>query len=64
HVADYGIKRLEGREYDEVHVKCGYAKAGDMSRIEIRPWRGFSRNVITHPHFGDCPVEVFAIHVN
>ncbi len=32
--------------------------------IEIRPWRGFSRNVITHPHFGDYPVEVFAIHVN
>ncbi|EBG2321388.1 ASCH domain-containing protein, partial [Salmonella enterica subsp. enterica] len=22
------------------------------------------RSVITHPHFGDCPVEVFAIHVN
>lgn len=56
-VTDYWIKRLEGREYDEVHVKCGYPKAGDMSRIEIRPWRGFSRNVITHPHFGDYPVE-------
>ncbi|PLG09327.1 RNA-binding protein, partial [Klebsiella pneumoniae] len=47
-----------------ISVKCGYPKAGDMSRIEIRPWRGFSRSVITHPHFGDCPVEVFAIHVN
>lgn len=47
-----------------ISVKCGYPKAGDMSRIEIRPWRGFSRNVITHPHFGDYPVEVFAIHVN
>ncbi|EAQ5647929.1 ASCH domain-containing protein, partial [Salmonella enterica] len=26
-VTDYWIKRLEGREYDEVHVKCGYPKA-------------------------------------
>jgi len=63
-VTEYWIKRLEGREYDEIHVKCGYPKAGDMSRIEVRPWSGFAKEVITHPHFGAEPVEVFAIHVN
>ena len=63
-VTEYWKKRLEGRDYDEVHVKCGYPKTGDMSRVEVRPWRGFSNIVITHPHFGPAPVEVFAIHVN
>ncbi|QQK62710.1 ASCH domain-containing protein (plasmid) [Shewanella sp. LC6] len=63
-VTEYWIRRLEGREYDEIHVKCGYPKAGDMFRIEVRPWSGFAKEVITHPHFGTEPVEVFAIHVN
>ena len=40
-VTEYWKKRLEGRDYDEVHVKCGYPKAGDVSRIEVRPWRGY-----------------------
>lgn len=63
-VTDYWKKRLEGRLYDEIHVKCGYPKAGDMSRIEVRPWRGVSRMSITHPHFGTEQVEVFAIHLS
>jgi hypothetical protein len=27
-VTEYWKKRLEGRDYDEVHVKCGYPKTG------------------------------------
>ncbi len=39
-------------------------RLGTCPGVEVRPWRGFSNIVITHPHFGPAPVEVFAIHVN
>lgn len=57
-------KRLKNRHYDEIHIKCGYPKAGDVDRTVIRPWRGYKIKKINHPHFGDKPVEVFAIKVN
>lgn len=60
----YWQKRLLGREYDEIHVTCGYPSASDKARIEVRPWRGFMLKTITHPEFGDMPVQVFAIVVN
>lgn len=63
------FKRITGgnvwrREYDEVHIKLGYPKSGDTEKILVRPWKGFEEMVITHPHFGDAPVSVFAIKVN
>ncbi|MND22402.1 hypothetical protein D3C80_127810 [compost metagenome] len=61
---DHWRKRIEGREFDEVHIKLGYPKAGDHSRTLVRPWRGFELQIIIHPHFGAGPVEVFAIRVN
>jgi hypothetical protein len=61
---EYWRKRLEGRSYRRVLVKKGYPKADDHSRIVERPWRGYEEQVITHPHFGSEPVEVFAIRVN
>jgi len=60
---DYWRKRLVGREYDEVHIKLGYPKAGDMSKIIVLPYVGYEEQTLTHPHFGDKPVEVFAIKV-
>lgn len=57
-------KRIEGRHYDEVHIKLGYPKSGDSARTLIRPWRGYELQTIIHPHFGPDPVEVFAIRVN
>jgi len=57
-------KRLEGKSFDRIFIKLGYPKADDASRIVIRPWRGFERQTITHPHFGDQAVEVLAIIVN
>lgn len=61
----YWAKRLAGRtSFDVLVIKRGYPKAGDVSRIFERPWRGFVRQVITHPHFGPKPVAVFAIRVN
>lgn len=60
----YWTKRLEGRVFDGVVIKKGYPKAGDPDRTLTRPWRGYEIHTITHPHFGDEPVEVFAIRVN
>lgn len=63
-VTEHWRKRIEGKEFDEVHIKLGYPKAGNRSRTLIRPWRGCERQTITHPHFGPDPVEVFAVRVN
>jgi hypothetical protein len=63
-ITNYWRTRLEGREYDEVHIKLGYPKAGDSSKILIRPWRGYEQQTITHPHFGADSVQVFAIRIN
>ena len=59
----YWRRRLEGRTFDRVVLTNGYPKAGDDSRRLVREWRGFRETTITHPHFGDKPVEVFAIDV-
>lgn len=63
-VTPYWSKRLEGRSYSKVILKRGYPKNGDDERILIMPWQGCARKVITHPHFGDQPVEVYAINVS
>ena len=60
----YWQVRILGKSFDEVHITLGYPKAGDHSRILIRPWRGYEQQTITHPHFGPEPVDVIAIRVN
>lgn len=56
-------QRLEGREYDAIELTLGYPGRGDAHRILRRPWRGYTVKTITHPLFGDAPVEVYAIDV-
>ena len=63
-MTEHWRKRIEGREFDEVHIKHGYPRTGDNSRLLIRPWRGYERQTIIHPHFGADPVDVYAIRVN
>lgn len=63
-ITEYWRKRLEGRTYDEVHIKLGYPKSNDTSRILVRPWRGYEYQTITHAEFGGNSVDVFAIGVN
>ncbi len=60
----YWRRRLEGRTFDRVVLTKGYPSAGDDSRRLVREWRGFRETTITHPHFGDKPVDVFAIDVS
>jgi hypothetical protein len=61
---DYWRQRLEGRAYRRILIKKGYPKADDSDRIIERPWLSYEEQVISHPHFGPDPVEVFAIRVN
>lgn len=56
-------KRLVGRSYEAVVLTRGYPKADDSERRLTLPWRGYRMMTITHPHFGDDPVDVFAIWV-
>ena len=57
----YWKKRIEGREYKNIIYKHGYPKKGDKSKTLIFPWRGYELQTITHPHFGNDPVDVYAI---
>lgn len=63
-VTPYWAKRLEGREYDRIEIAKGYPPRDDKERRISRPWKGFRKTTITHPHFGADPVEVYAILVN
>lgn len=60
---DYWRKRLVGRTYDRIELTRGYPKRGDTDRRLVLPYRGYRLTTITHPHFGDQAVEVFAINV-
>ena len=57
-------KRLEGKTFDRVIVTKGYPKRDDEARRLVRKWAGYRVTTITHPHFGNEPVEVFAIKVD
>ncbi len=62
-VTEYWKKRLEGRNYGQIILLCGYPKRGDEANKITRPWRGFEVKTICHKHFGDAPVNVFAIRL-
>ncbi|EER0098827.1 hypothetical protein WH538_003575 [Escherichia coli] len=51
-------------EYDRLIITKGYPKRDDSSRRIDVPYDGYEIKTITHPHFGDKPVKVFAIKVN
>ena len=60
---EFWKKRLVGRQYDNVTFCLGYPKRDDTERRITRPYNGYKMKTITHPHFGDSPVDVFAIKV-
>ena len=60
----YWRKRLHNKDFDKIVLAKGYPKRSDASRRIERPWRGFCFARIKHKHFGDKPVDVFAIRVN
>lgn len=60
---DYWKKRLVNRDYDEIILTKGYPKRNDESRRMYFQYCYYEIKTITHPHFGDEPVKVFAIRV-
>jgi hypothetical protein len=55
--------RIAGKPWTEIELLLGYPKKGDESRTIHRAWNGYEIKTLTHPHFGDKPVEVLAIDV-
>lgn len=61
---EYWKKRLVNRLYDRLIITKGYPRADDHERrIEV-PYRGYELQTIMHKHFGNEPVDVFAIIVD
>lgn len=60
----YWTRRLEGKNYERVMLTLGYPSSNDVKRRIVKPWLGFIRKTITHPHFGLMPVEVFSIDLS
>lgn len=60
---NYWIKRLENKNFDEIHFKLGYPKKGDEDKTIIKPYIGYELQVISHKLFGEDNIEVFAIKI-
>lgn len=63
-VTPFWKRRIKDRWYSNVVLTRGYPKKGDSSKRLTREWRGYVIKEITHPHFGNDPVKVFAIDVS
>src|ERR1700761_9155335 len=61
----YWMRRLTLRKYDEIHLCLGYPNRGQTERVLKRKWKTAPAMVeITHKHFGQNPVIVYAIDVS
>jgi hypothetical protein len=61
---DYWKKRLEGQSYDGLVICNGYPRRDDHNKKLVLPYLGYELTTITHQHFGDEPVDVYAIIVS
>lgn len=60
-VNEYWTKRLVGKNYDKLIITKGYPAKEDNERKMIFNYVGYEVKKITHKHFGNEEVEVFAI---
>ena len=60
---DYWKKRLVDRDYEQIILTKGYPKRNDESRRMSFQYCHYTIKTITHPHFDNKPVKVFAIRV-
>lgn len=59
----YWVKRLVGRKYNTFTITKGYPAKHEKERILTVLYKGYEEQTITHKHFGDDPVDVFAIRI-
>lgn len=57
----YWIKRLENKTFSKVIIKLGYPRKDDKEKEIIFPWNGYKIKTISHKHFGNEQVKVYAI---
>lgn len=60
----YWKKRLLNKNFEKIIIKLGYPSSTETDKILEFPYKGFVLDEITHPHFGENPVIVFAIKLN
>ena len=62
----YWKKRLKNKAYKNIILTLGYPKRGDSARRITRKWKQTPWTIkwITHKHFGESPVCVYAIDVS
>jgi hypothetical protein len=60
---EYWINRIinKKKSYNRVVITLGYPNKEDFSRRLTFPYIGYTIKEISHKHFGDDPVKVFAI---
>lgn len=63
-IKPYWIKKLVNRHYEMVSFRKGYPKANDFEKIITVPYRGYEIKKISHKHFGNKPLDVFAIRTS
>ena len=56
--------KIEGREYDEIHLWLGFPSKHRRNLRLIRKWRGYEKKFMQHDEFGPKPVWVYAIDVS
>lgn len=61
---DYWKKRLENKQYDKLIITKGYPSKDDLSKKLIFDYCGYEVQFITHKHFGEDEVKVFAIIIS
>lgn len=60
----YWRKRIEGKDFEIIEITKGYPPKDDDARRMQFYWEGYEVETITHPNFGNIPVEVFAIDLS
>lgn len=60
---DYWSKRLLGRDYERLIITNGYPSKEDLEKRFECDYTGFIVKHLTHPHFGNKRIKVFAIRI-
>jgi len=61
-LAEKWLHRLEGKEFSGIRLYRGFEKSAPDTVMD-KPWRGYTLETITHPHFDNVPTLVCAIRV-
>lgn len=62
--SEYWRKRLVNKTFDEIHITLGYPSKSEHNKRIIKRWNGFKVKTIKHNHFGEFPVDVYAIDLS